>query len=261
MVAPVPDAVENVPAPSVAPPAQAPEADAAPPVATPDAQAAPQPEQPLPEKAVEEPSAREKTKTREKATAAVGVSVDGGCPDGMRHIAAGVFKMGTAPADSMMSFDEKSLTPTEVRGFCVDTFEYPNQRGTQPLVGVSWADALRLCEARQRRLCSEAEWEKACKGPATLRWPYGDSFDASACNTEDESGDPRTLGPSGKFARCRSGYAVMDLSGNVSEWTHEKVIKGGSYASSDYAVRCSARKSTGGSKTSEVGFRCCVDSK
>lgn len=190
----------------------------------------------------------------------VGQAVDAGCPDGMRLVAAGVFKMGTAGADPMMGFDEKNLTMTDVRQFCIDAFEHPNQRGTQPLVAVGWADAMRHCEARGLRLCSEAEWEKACKGPATLRWPYGDTFDASACNTEDEWGDPRALAPSGKFARCRSGYGVADLSGNVSEWTREKVIKGGSFASSDYAARCSARKRTGGSKTSEVGFRCCVES-
>jgi len=182
-----------------------------------------------------------------------------GCPEGTRPVPAGPFKMGTAPADPMMSFDEKALTTTTVAAFCIDVYEYPNQRGTQPLVGVSWADGQRLCEERGRRLCTEAEWEKACKGPSALRWPYGDTFDAIACNTEDEAGDPRALGPSGRSAKCRSGFGVMDLSGNVSEWTQEKVMKGGSYASSDYAVRCSARKSTSGAKTSEVGFRCCVD--
>ena len=197
---------------------------------------------------------------RERAKGVIVASApDAGCPEGMRPIAAGVFKMGTAPADPMMAFDEKRLTPTPVARFCVDVFEYPNQRGTQPLVGVSWADAKRLCEERHLRLCSEAEWEKACKGPLASRWPYGDAFDAAACNTGDEAGDPRTLGPSGRFGKCRSAYGVADLSGNVSEWTQEKVIKGGSYASSDYAVRCSARKSTTGAKTSEVGFRCCVD--
>lgn len=202
------------------------------------------------------PSAPEKGPERAAAVKAV---PGRGCPEGTRPVAAGSFKMGTAPADPMMSFDEKALTTTTVAAFCIDVYEYPNQRGTQPLVGVTWADGQRLCEERGRRLCTEAEWEKACKGPAALRWPYGDTFDATTCNTEDEAGDPRALGPSGRSAKCRSGFGVMDLSGNVSEWTQEKVMKGGSYASSDYAVRCSARKSTSGAKTSEVGFRCCVD--
>ncbi len=182
------------------------------------------------------------------------------CPDGMRPVVAGAFKMGTPANDQMMAFDEKALTSVDVGGYCIDTFEYPNKRGVQPVVAVAWAEAKRLCEAQGKRLCSEAEWEKSCKGPQGARWPYGGGFDANACNTEDEGGDARTLAPSGRFAKCRSAYGVADLAGNAGEWTLEKVIKGGSYASSDYAVRCSARKQGSGSKNSEVGFRCCVDS-
>jgi formylglycine-generating enzyme required for sulfatase activity len=126
--------------------------------------------------------------------------------------------------------------------------------------GIGFAEAKKLCETAGKRLCTEAEWEKACKGPTGAKWPYGGAFDANACNTENEEGDPRTLAAAGKFAKCHSGFGVADLSGNVSEWTAEKIIKGGSYASSDYAVRCSARKNSGGSKNSEVGFRCCSDS-
>jgi formylglycine-generating enzyme required for sulfatase activity len=159
----------------------------------------------------------------------------------------------------MMAFDEKTLSSVEVGSYCIDTFEYPNKRGSAPMAAVGWADAKRLCEAQSKRLCTEAEWEKACKGPGSAKWPYGSGFDANACNTEDDSGDPRALAPSGRFAKCRSGYGVADLSGNVSEWTSDKVVKGGSFASSDYAVRCSARKSAGGGKNSEVGFRCCAD--
>jgi hypothetical protein len=187
------------------------------------------------------------------------VKTEGGCPEGMRPVAGGAFKMGTAPGDQMMAFDEKALAAVETGAYCIDTFEYPNKRGAAPMAAVGWADAKRLCEAQSKRLCSEAEWEKACKGPGGAKWPYGSGFDANACNTEDDSGDPRALAPSGRFTKCRSGYGVADLSGNVSEWTSDKIVKGGSFASSDYAVRCSARKSSGGGKNSEVGFRCCAD--
>ncbi|MEW5743363.1 MAG: SUMF1/EgtB/PvdO family nonheme iron enzyme, partial [Myxococcota bacterium] len=186
----------------------------------------------------------------------------GGCPEGMRPVAAGTFKMGTAPGDPMMGFDEKALSPVTLEAYCIDTFEYPNKRGVTPTTNIGFADAKRLCEAQGKRLCSEAEWERGCKGPGGAKWPYGSNFDANTCNTEDDVGDARSLAPSGRYARCRSGFGVADLSGNVAEWTADKIIKGGSFASSDYAVRCSARKNGASfSKSSEVGFRCCADSR
>jgi serine/threonine protein kinase len=180
-----------------------------------------------------------------------------GCPEGTRLVASGPFPLGTSPGDPMRSFDEKPLTPVELGAYCIDVFEFPNRKGAVPRAGVSFAAARGLCEQAGKRLCSEAEWEKACKGPGTLRWPYGATFDASACNTEDEKGDPRAVAASGSFGRCRSGHGVSDLSGNVAEWTQDGVLKGGSYASPDYAVRCSARKGPG-ARSAEVGFRCCA---
>jgi len=106
----------------------------------------------------------------------------------------------------------------------------------------------------------EAEWEKSCKGPGGAKWPYGNGFDANTCNTEDDIGDSRSLSPAGRFAKCRSGSGVADLSGNVAEWTSERMIKGGSFASGDYAVRCSARKNgasfTKSPRWGSVAVRC-----
>jgi len=214
--------------------------------------------------AAEKAPAKEKEPPKEKVivaavtppTPAAGMA----CPEGMRLVAAGAFKMGTAPGDPMMGFDEKTLSSVEVGGFCVDIFEYPNKRGVAPTASVGFADAKRLCEAQGKRLCTEAEWEKSCKGPGGAKWPYGNSFDANTCNTEDDIGDSRSLSPGGRFAKCRSGYGVADLSGNVAEWTSDRIIKGGSFASGDYAVRCSARKNGASfAKSSEVGFRCCAE--
>ncbi len=187
---------------------------------------------------------------------------EGPCAEGMRLVAGGAFKMGTAADDPMMGFDERKLSSVDVAAFCVDLFEFPNKRGTSPTVNIAWTDAKRLCEGKGKRLCSEEEWEKACKGPGNARWPFGNTFDGAACNTEDESGEKRSLVPSGRFGKCRSGYAVGDMAGNAAEWTSEKIVKGGSFASADYAVRCSARRAGGAvNKSSEIGFRCCADPK
>ncbi len=189
------------------------------------------------------------------------------CPDGMRLVSGGSFRMGTSRDDPMMGFDEKILGSVSVGAYCVDVYEYPNKRGAPPKVNVSWPEAQRLCEARGRRLCSEEEWEKACKGPGGSRYPYGNTFDASACNTEDDLGEDRTLASSGRYQRCRSGYGIADLSGNVAEWTSstyaanaDRTVKGGSFAMPDHAGRCSARKNGApGSRSRDIGFRCCAD--
>ncbi len=192
------------------------------------------------------------------AGAALPVAGDGKCPDGTKLIAAGAFRMGTAADDSMVGFDEKPLSPVFVDAFCIDVYEFPNRKGSQPRTAITFNDAQRECQNQNKRLCTEAEWEKVCKGPGQFKWPYGNTFDASKCVTEDASGESRSLTQSGQFARCRSEFGVADLSGNAAEWTQDKVIKGGAFGSGDYAVRCASRKAGSGfSKSSEVGFRCC----
>jgi serine/threonine protein kinase len=209
----------------------------------------------------EHPVAAQKTEKPAAVVATAAAAEGGPCPENMRMVPAGSFKMGTAADDPMRGFDEKALSSVEVGAFCVDQFEFPNKRGVSPTINVAFADAKRLCEGRGKRLCSEEEWEKSCKGPGNARWPYGNVFDANACNTEDEAGDDRLISPSGRFAKCRSGFGVADLSGNASEWTAEKIVKGGSFGRADFAVRCSARQAGTGGKSSEVGFRCCADPK
>ncbi|MCU0700576.1 MAG: bifunctional serine/threonine-protein kinase/formylglycine-generating enzyme family protein [Myxococcaceae bacterium] len=213
------------------------------------------------EKAAADKAAKEKAAAGNAATPVKPAAADG-CPEGMRAVSAGVFRMGTSRDDPMMGFDEKVLTAMEVPAFCIDAFEYPNKKGAAPMVSVSFQDAKRLCEAQGKRLCSEPEWEKACKGPGSAKWPFGNAFDANACNTEDDAGEARSLAPAGRFGKCRSGYGTADQSGNVAEWTSDRIIKGGSYASGDYAVRCAARKPGANfNKSGEVGFRCCADTK
>lgn len=190
------------------------------------------------------------------------------CPRGMRLIPAGAFKMGSSRDDPMMGFDEKPLSTVNVPAYCIDIYEYPNRNGAIPVTGVSFTAAESMCKARGKRLCTEEEWEKACKGGSSSRFPYGNSFDADACNTEDADGEDRVVGPSGAFRKCRSSYGVFDMSGNVAEWTAsvyksgvaDRTYKGGSADRPDYDARCASRKNGApGTKRDQLGFRCCAD--
>jgi formylglycine-generating enzyme required for sulfatase activity len=190
------------------------------------------------------------------------VALANGCPAGMRRVSGGTFKMGADNAERGPG--ELPLTSQEVASFCIDEFEFPNQPGAAPRVNVTWLEAKRECEALGKRLCTEDEWEKACKGPGNARFPYGSDFDARKCNTAGSSSAP--LGVAGGFEGCRSGYGVADLSGNAAEWTdtyfgstRERVQKGGAFNQPGDAVHCAARKKGNPeSRSPSVGFRCCA---
>jgi eukaryotic-like serine/threonine-protein kinase len=199
--------------------------------------------------------------------AALTAPAEAHCPEGMRFVAGGAFDAGSAQGEKGRGFEERALAPRTVGSFCIDAHEYPNRPGTAPVVALSWEEAQRACGMLGKRLCAEDEWEKACKGPEGRRFAYGDSYDPDACNTQRASGEDRTLQEAGLSPRCRSGYGVMDLSGNVAEWTatasgQDRIVKGGAFDRPDYAARCAARKNGApGARSVTVGFRCCAAAK
>ncbi|NOJ96727.1 SUMF1/EgtB/PvdO family nonheme iron enzyme [Corallococcus coralloides] len=206
------------------------------------------------------------------AAAGDGILATGSCPAGMRLVSGGSFKKGSSPEDlqAVGSTDEMPMGSVMVESFCVDEYEFPNQAGRKPRVSATWLDAKAACEGLGKRLCSEEEWEKACKGPGNARFSSGGEQAQSACNTgTTDAAAERTLAPSGARQSCRSGYGVADLSGNVAEWTssrfpnsnpEELLIKGGSFDTAGDTARCSARRRGAPSlKAANVGFRCCQD--
>ena len=52
----------------------------------------------------------------------------------------------------------------------------------QPVVGVNWEEAKAFCEYRGKRLPTEAEWEKAARGPQATLYPWGNDFDPAKVN-------------------------------------------------------------------------------
>jgi serine/threonine-protein kinase len=146
-------------------------------------------------------------------------------------------------------------------GFCVDVYEYPGGK-TIPRTSVSFDEAQKLCQSRGERMCTEMEWEHACRGKGGASYPYGATFDSERCNTR--SGQ---ISPAGDFKECRSGSGAYDMSGNVAEWViarGQPAQKGGAAAGANpsHASRCSNTAHGMGPEGGVfVGFRCCADPK
>lgn len=192
------------------------------------------------------------------------------CREAMIMVAGGTLRMGSSPDDPMRQPAERTLDPVYVPGFCIDRYEYPNNPGASPKIKVSWYEAKAACESQGKRLCKEREWERACKGPKNHRYPYGDDFSSTICNTAKDDGSKGTLSSIGSFKDCKSPFGIYDLSGNVREWTASRiapgnpayVVKGGSAYKSEKSTRCAVREfAMPGETSSLIGFRCCADIK
>lgn len=187
------------------------------------------------------------------------------CPTGMAYVSGGAFMIGTPMDDPDRQDIEREFRSEDVPDFCIDYYEHPNGRGRVPTVKVSYTTAEARCRRRGKRLCKEEEWEKACKGPAGFRYPYGNSWSAARCNTQTVAGETQEFVGSGSFRTCRSGYNVYDLGGNVAEWTSSEegdgyITKGGAASLSGAESRCSSRQVVvPNEQLDSLGFRCCTD--
>jgi len=85
----------------------------------------------------------------------------------------------------------------------------------QPVVGVNWYDAKAYCEYRGKRLPTEAEWEKAARGPKATLYPWGNEFDPAKVNFGKNH--DATL-PVDAYPESTSYYGVYNMAGNVFEW-------------------------------------------
>lgn len=212
---------------------------------------------------------------------------EGDIPQGMIFIPGGPFLWG---ADRRAP-DEAPRRESTVKDFYIDKYEVtnaqfkevfhdfviPKGKELHPVAGVSWNQAMKYAQAVGKRLPSEPEWEKAARGTDGREYPWGDEFDKTRCNSvEGQVGTTVRVG-----ARLQGGsiYGVMDMAGNVAEWTFDwydrypgnqdvtkdygqvyRVIRGGSFMSEKFDCRCARRHFDKVDVAKpDYGFRCAKD--
>ncbi len=230
------------------------------------------------------------------------------CPPGMLHVATSFCPEVERKCvdlehddfnhlDICHAFEPKQRCRAVERAmdFCIDAYEYPNEKGAHPIWMRTWFEAQATCESNGKRLCWASEWTAACEGAEHTPFPYGWERNHDACNVDNFFINPRKPGPraqflfysknrdvadrellrldesvpSGSMDRCKSSFGVYDLTGNLDEWVtsdqppREKSkwsgLKGGAWGH----VRSQCRPMTTSHEPEFsyyfVGFRCCAD--
>ncbi|MBT4500059.1 MAG: SUMF1/EgtB/PvdO family nonheme iron enzyme, partial [Gemmatimonadetes bacterium] len=177
---------------------------------------------------------------------------------GMIEIPAGPFNMGS----ELGANDERPVHRAELSSFWIDKFEITleaynaciesgacdpaglmagcnggrNDRLDHPINCVTWEQAQKYCNSVQKRLPTEAEWEKAARGTDGRRFVWGDGFPGpDRMNYSNNIGTTTAVGtyPSGL-----SFYGLHNMGGNVHEWTAD-------FYASDYYAQSPERDPTG----------------
>jgi formylglycine-generating enzyme required for sulfatase activity len=157
---------------------------------------------------------------------------------------------------------------------------YPDGWGNKPVRWVSLEDARAYASWAGKRLPHEWEWQYAAQGSDGRKYPWGNEWDASVVPTPDKGREMREPTNVDAFPKGASPFGVMDLVGNLWQWTDEfvdehtrvAILKGGSFyypqgslwyyphannkEHGKYLLMAPSRDRSG-----TLGFRCVVDAE
>jgi len=254
------------------------------PPTAPVAQDLPEPERAEPERAELELAEPEPESEPEPLVAPDGTVIEpcGEVPEGMACIPGGPFIRGSDKGRSKAHNNAGPAQTIWMQTYYMDLYEVTYGdfkacqkskaclrggplyndfgRPTQPIVGPSWYAAVRYCEVAGKHLPSEAQWEKAARGPDGARYPWGD--EEATCTLaviKDERG--RSCGVKKKREHPNKGrtfvvgsrppgvYGLYDMAGNAWEWVYD-------WESRDYEACGEACQGTDPKGPCEGGEKC-----
>lgn len=141
-----------------------------------------------------------------------------------------------------------------------DGWEAQKTRTFRPVVGITAYEAEAYCawlgaqKNRSLRLPTEEEWEYAARGDDGRPFPWGEDFDAQLANTAEK--EILELLDAGSLPTDASPFGVLDMCGNVQQWTSSpytarpdeavppgplRVARGGSFNDTIFGSRTSYR--------------------
>jgi gamma-glutamyl hercynylcysteine S-oxide synthase len=158
---------------------------------------------------------------------------------------------------------------------------FPDGWGNKPVTWVSIEDARAYAAWAGKRLPHEWEWQLAAQSMDGRTFPWGNDWNGQALPEADRGRSMRTLSDVDAFAQGASTFGVLDLIGNVSQWTDEyrdrhtraAIVRGGAayqphgsiwYFPQTYRLDEHEKyllMSPGHDRAGTIGFRCVMDAE
>ncbi|HEX9163735.1 MAG TPA: SUMF1/EgtB/PvdO family nonheme iron enzyme [Thermoanaerobaculia bacterium] len=177
--------------------------------------------------------------------------------------------------------DVTEVTTSEYRecvrsGACAEAAKGPactyfdEGAGRLPINCVTWEHAVDYCKWLDKRLPTEAEWEWAARGgTAARKFPWGDAMPVNQL-CWNGAGNPLGKGqrrgpcPIGSYPKGNTPEGLVDMGGNVQEWTSNvwkvggRIVRGGGWTHEDFDDLLTTRRATYNAAKADasIGFRC-----